>query len=200
MVEIAATGSSRRCEFTPAQLQQIFPNAETHAVRQVTEGEANILGKTRSTLLCSSAFIVCTAALCVLATLMGWVFDRRRDFAIMKALGASDRLIAMFVAGEAAALACVGAMLGFAARDWHRDTGLGGSTSMLQFRPVRNVSLRSDRLSGGNIGCHAAASAIAAPHSARYDFEGRIMIRLNQRQQILSGAGGSRGRHHSRAG
>jgi len=46
---------------------------------------------------------------------MGWVFDRRRDFAIMKALGASDGLIAMFVAGEAAALACVGAIAGFAA-------------------------------------------------------------------------------------
>jgi putative ABC transport system permease protein len=84
-------------------------------VRQVTEGEANVLGKTRSTLLSSAAFIVCTAALCVLATLMGWVFDRRRDFAIMKALGASDRLIAMFVAGEAAVLAFAGAILGFAA-------------------------------------------------------------------------------------
>jgi putative ABC transport system permease protein len=45
---------------------------------------------------------------------MGWVFDRRRDFAIMKALGASDLLIAMFMAGEAAALACVGAIAGFA--------------------------------------------------------------------------------------
>jgi len=53
--------------------------------------------------------------LCVLATLMGWVFDRRRDFAIMKALGASDRLIAMFVAGEAMVLGCAGALLGFAA-------------------------------------------------------------------------------------
>jgi putative ABC transport system permease protein len=55
------------------------------------------------------------AALCVLATLIGWVFDRRRDFAIMKALGASDRLIATFVAGEAALLGTVGAILGFAA-------------------------------------------------------------------------------------
>ena len=51
----------------------------------------------------------------MLATLMGWVFDRRRDFAIMKALGASDLLIALFVAGEAAALAFAGAVFGFAA-------------------------------------------------------------------------------------
>ena len=43
------------------------------------------------------------------------VVDRRRDFAIMKALGASDRLIALFVAGEAAVLAAAGSVLGFAA-------------------------------------------------------------------------------------
>ena len=114
-VEIGASGSTTDVEALLRSLQQSIATADVRAVRQVTEGEANILGKTRSTLLSSSAFIVCTAALCVLATLMGWVFDRRRDFAIMKALGASDRLIAMFVAGEAAALACVGAVIGFAA-------------------------------------------------------------------------------------
>lgn len=111
--EIAASGTSDQVNALLHKLQQMIPTADVHAVRQVTEGEANVLGKTRSTLLSSAAFIVGTAALCVLATLMGWVFDRRRDFAIMKALGASDRLIAMFVAGEAAALACVGAIAGF---------------------------------------------------------------------------------------
>jgi putative ABC transport system permease protein len=45
---------------------------------------------------------------------MGWVFDRRRDFAVMKALGASARLIYGFFAAEAAALGSVGAILGFA--------------------------------------------------------------------------------------
>jgi len=113
--EIAASGTADEVNALLHKLQQTLPSADVRAVRQVTEGEANVLGKTRSTLLSCAAFIVCTAALCVLATLMGWVFDRRRDFAIMKALGASDRLIAMFVAGEAAALACVGAIAGFAA-------------------------------------------------------------------------------------
>jgi len=50
----------------------------------------------------------------VLATLIGWVFDRRRDFAIMKALGASERLLNSFFAAEAAALGVVGALIGFA--------------------------------------------------------------------------------------
>ena len=115
VVEISANGPPAEVTSLLQKLQQTLPSADVRGVRQVTEGEANVLGKTRSTLLSSTAFIVCTAALCVLATLMGWVFDRRRDFAIMKALGASDRLIAMFVAGEAAVLAFAGAILGFGA-------------------------------------------------------------------------------------
>lgn len=147
-VEIAASGSTDDVNSLLRQLQQNFPNAETHAVRQVTEGEANILGKTRSTLLSSSAFIVCTAALCVLATLMGWVFDRRRDFAIMKALGASDLLIAMFVAGEAAALACVGAVAGFVA-------GIGIATIIGRVNFNAPVSVRFGIFPSVLIGCLA---------------------------------------------
>jgi putative ABC transport system permease protein len=115
LVEIAANGSANDVTLVLQQLQHTLPGADVRAVRQVTEGEANVLGKTWSTLLASAVFIVITASLCVLATLTGWVFDRRRDFAIMKALGASNRLIAMFVAGEAAIMACAGAVLGFAA-------------------------------------------------------------------------------------
>src|SRR5215471_10045194 len=113
VVEIAASGSREEINTLLHQLHETVPAAVVRPVRQVTEGEANIVGKTRSTLLSSAAFIVLTAALCVLATLMGWVFDRRRDFAIMKALGASDRLIALFVSGEATVLGTVGAVLGF---------------------------------------------------------------------------------------
>jgi putative ABC transport system permease protein len=113
VMEIAGNGSPQEVNSLMQRLHESFPDLDVRAVRQVAEGEANVLGKTRSTLLASSTFIVCTAALCVLATLTGWVFDRRRDFAIMKALGASDRLIALFVAGEAAVLASAGAILGF---------------------------------------------------------------------------------------
>jgi putative ABC transport system permease protein len=83
-------------------------------VRQIMEAEANVLNKTRSTVYAAATLIVVTSALCVLATLIGWVFDRRRDFALMKALGASDRLVNGFFAAEAAALGAIGAVLGFA--------------------------------------------------------------------------------------
>jgi putative ABC transport system permease protein len=112
-IEVAATGSPEEITAVMHQLEQTIPAADVRPVRQIMEGEARVLGKTRATLLAAAALIILTAALCVLSTLMGWVFDRRRDFAIMKALGASDRLLNGFFASEAAALGAAGAMIGF---------------------------------------------------------------------------------------
>jgi putative ABC transport system permease protein len=112
-IEIAASGSPEDINALIRQLSQAIPAAEVRPIRQIMEGEARVLGKTRATLAAAAALIIATAALCVLSTLIGWVFDRRRDFAIMKALGASEGLISGFFAAEAAALGAVGAVVGF---------------------------------------------------------------------------------------
>jgi putative ABC transport system permease protein len=112
-IEVAASGSPDEIASVMNQLAQAIPAADVRPVRQIMEGEARVLGKTRATLLAAAALIILTAALCVLSTLMGWVFDRRRDFAIMKALGASERLLNGFFAAEAAALGATGAVIGF---------------------------------------------------------------------------------------
>lgn len=112
-IEVAASGSPAEVDGVMHQLAQALPGADVRPVRQIMEGEARVLGKTRATLLAAAALIILTAALCVLSTLMGWVFDRRRDFAIMKALGASERLLNGFFAAEAAALGAMGAVIGF---------------------------------------------------------------------------------------
>jgi len=112
-IEVAANGDPEEVAAIMNQLAQAVPAAEVRPVRQIVEGEARVLGKTRATLLAAAALIILTSALCVLSTLMGWVFDRRRDFAIMKALGASGRLLNGFFAAEAAALGATGALIGF---------------------------------------------------------------------------------------
>ena len=112
-IEVAANGSPAEIATVMNQLAQAIPGADVRPVRQIMEGEARVLGKTRATLLAAAALIILTAALCVLSTLMGWVFDRRRDFAIMKALGASERVLNGFFAAEAAALGAIGAVVGF---------------------------------------------------------------------------------------
>jgi putative ABC transport system permease protein len=112
-IEVAATGSPDEVSATLQRMARAVPEAEVKPIRQVMEAEAHVLGKTRAALLASCSLIILTAALCVLSTLMGWVLDRRRDFAIMKALGASGRLLNGFFAAEAASLGVVGAVIGF---------------------------------------------------------------------------------------
>ncbi|MGA8312750.1 MAG: FtsX-like permease family protein [Terriglobales bacterium] len=112
-VEISASGSPEEVSATIQRLTQALPGTEVRPVRQIMEAEAQVLGKMRATLLVASVLIIFTAAVCVLATLTGWVSDRRRDFALMKALGASGRMIQGFFAAEAAAIGAVGAMIGF---------------------------------------------------------------------------------------
>ena len=112
-IEIAVNGSPEEIQRGMKQLAQLLPTADIRPVRQIMEGEANVLNKTRATLYAAATLIVLTSALCVLATLIGWVFDRRRDFAIMKALGASERLVNGFFAAEAAAMGVIGAIIGF---------------------------------------------------------------------------------------
>jgi putative ABC transport system permease protein len=112
-IEIASSASSEEVNALIQNLSQALPAAEVRPIRQIMEGEARVLGKTRATLAAAAALIIATAALCVLSTLIGWVFDRRRDFAIMKSLGASEGLIGAFFVAEAAALGAVGAIVGF---------------------------------------------------------------------------------------
>ena len=112
-IEIAVNGSPDEIERGMNQLAVALPAAEVRPVRQIMEGEAKVLNKTRATLYAAATLIVLTSALCVLATLIGWVFDRRRDFAIMKALGASEGLVSSFFAAEAAAMGIIGAFAGF---------------------------------------------------------------------------------------
>jgi putative ABC transport system permease protein len=112
-IEIAASSPSEEITALIQKLTLALPTTEVRPIRQIMEGETRVLGKTRATLTAAAVLIVATAALCVLSTLIGWVFDRRRDFAIMKALGASEGLIGGFFAAEAAALGAVGAILGF---------------------------------------------------------------------------------------
>jgi len=112
-LEIAVTGSAKEISQTAAELAGAFPAAKVEPVRQIVEAEGRVLDKTRMALLASTALIILTAALCMLATLTASVLDRRKDFAVMKALGASERTVNAVFATEAAALGGAGAVLGF---------------------------------------------------------------------------------------
>ncbi|MBZ5646733.1 MAG: ABC transporter permease [Acidobacteriia bacterium] len=114
-IEIAVTGSTVEISQMIAKIAEAVPGAKVEPVRQIVEAEGRVLNKTRLALLASTLLIVLTAALCMLATLTASVLDRRKDFAVMKALGASERTVNAVFAAEAATLGALGAVLGFLA-------------------------------------------------------------------------------------
>jgi len=112
-IEISYSGTTEEITALAEQLRQALPQTQVQPVRPIVEAEAHVLGKTQSSLYAATVLIILTAMLCVLATLTGWIYDRRADFAIMKALGASEGLLRILFVAEALSLGAVGALLGF---------------------------------------------------------------------------------------
>jgi len=90
-----------------------IPQAEVKPVRQVTAAQTAVLSKTRAVVLVASAIVIVLIVLCMVASLTSAVLERRKDFAVMKALGASDRTVNVIFASEAAMVSAIGALAGF---------------------------------------------------------------------------------------
>jgi putative ABC transport system permease protein len=114
VLEIAVPGNPKEIEAVMGRLQQGFPGVKVEAVRQLVEAEANVLSKTRGALFGASLVIIVLAAMCLLATLTASVLSRRKDFAVMRALGATRRTIRALFLAETAAFSLVGCVVGLA--------------------------------------------------------------------------------------
>jgi putative ABC transport system permease protein len=113
VIELQVPGGTKRIEATIAQLKKDLPEAEVQPVRQLVEGESKIVDRTHALMYGAVLLITLTVAVSVLATLSASVLERRRDFALMKALGGSQaHLMAMFLL-EALVLSLAGVVAGF---------------------------------------------------------------------------------------
>jgi putative ABC transport system permease protein len=113
VIELQIPGGARRIEATLTQLQAALPGLQVQPVRQLVEGESRIVDRTHALMYGAVILIALTVAVSVLATLSASVLERRRDFALMKALGGSQgTLMGMFLL-EAGVLALAGVVAGF---------------------------------------------------------------------------------------
>jgi putative ABC transport system permease protein len=106
-------GKPQEIQAAISRLSTALPDIEVKPVRQITQAQTAVVGKTRSVVLASSAVVVILIMLCMVATFTGSVLERRKDFAVMKALGASNRTVNFLFASEAAVLALSGSMAGY---------------------------------------------------------------------------------------
>jgi putative ABC transport system permease protein len=110
---VRVEGRPQEIQSAIARLSASLPNAEVQPVRQITQAQTAVVGKTRSVVLACSSVVVVLIMLCMVATFTGSVLERRKDFAVMKALGASNRTVNFLFASEAALLALTGSSAGY---------------------------------------------------------------------------------------
>jgi putative ABC transport system permease protein len=106
-------GRPREIQDTIARLKASLPNADVEPVRQITQAQTEVVGKTRSVVLAASLVVLVLIMLSMIATFTSSVLERRKDFAVMKALGASNRTVNFLFAAEASLLALAGAVAGY---------------------------------------------------------------------------------------
>jgi len=122
LLEISIPGRSRQVNAAIAMLQSAFPGMQVRPVRQLLEAEGAVIGRMRSVMLACTVLIALTAVLCVFSTLTSSVLERRRDFAVMKAIGSSQKTVNILFAAEALSIAilaaCTGYLLGSGIAAW----------------------------------------------------------------------------------
>jgi putative ABC transport system permease protein len=112
---VRVDGRPQEIQYAIEQLRRSLPQVEVEPVRQITQAQTAVLGKTRAVVLAASAVVVILIMLSMVATFSSSVLERRRDYAVMKALGASNRAVNLLFAAQSVFLALAGALSGFVA-------------------------------------------------------------------------------------
>lgn len=95
------------------QIQEQLPGVNVRAIRQVAEGEGQILSRVQALMWLVTFAALLAAALAVASTAGTTVLERTAEVALMKALGARRRLVGAFFLGEQWFMALVGGLLGY---------------------------------------------------------------------------------------
>jgi putative ABC transport system permease protein len=144
VIEVQVPGGAAKVEAAISRLQQALPAMNIQPVRQLVEGESRIVDRTHTLMYAAVLLIALTVGVSVLATLSASVLERRRDFALMKALGGSQaQLIALFLL-EALLLALAGVAAGYVAGcalAWAISEGNFGTASLPRLRVLPLVLL-----------------------------------------------------------
>ena len=113
LVELSIPGETQEIEGVVQELSAALGSAEVRPIRQIVYSQGKVLETIRGLLFSLTALILVIIALCVMATMTAIVLDRRKDIAVMKALGAGDRLVMRLFLAEGAGLGLIGGLAGF---------------------------------------------------------------------------------------
>ena len=114
LVQLSVPGETREVERVIRALSAAFPDLEVRPIRQIVYSEGKVLTIIGWLLFLLTALILVITGICVAATMTAIVLDRRKDVAVMKALGASNGLVMELFLTEGATLGFASGAAGFA--------------------------------------------------------------------------------------
>ncbi len=114
VIEINIPGQTAEIERGVQQLAAAFPRLDVRPIRQIVYSQGKVLHTIRGLLISLMSLILVIIALCVMATMTAIVLERRKDIAVMKALGASNQDVTRLFLMEGASLGLVAGLAGFA--------------------------------------------------------------------------------------
>jgi putative ABC transport system permease protein len=115
VLEMQIPGGAASVDAAISRLKSYLPGADVEPVRQLVEGESKIVDRTHTLMFAAVLLIALTVAVSVLATLSASVLERRRDFALMKALGGTQTQMNGLFLAETSILALGGVLVGWVA-------------------------------------------------------------------------------------
>ena len=114
VIQMNIPGQTAEIERGVQQLAAAFPRLDVRPIRQIVYSQGKVLHTIRGLLVSLMSLILVIIALCVMATMTAIVLERRKDIAVMKALGASNQDVTRLFLMEGASLGLVGGLGGFA--------------------------------------------------------------------------------------
>jgi putative ABC transport system permease protein len=94
------------------EINASVPGAAARRVLRLTESEDTVLGKLQALVFIVTAITLLLTMICVATTMMAVVAERRREIGLKKALGASNKSLALEFLGEGALIGFLGGALG----------------------------------------------------------------------------------------
>jgi putative ABC transport system permease protein len=95
------------------QITHVLPGTDVRTIRRVADTEGRVLGRVSTLLWIVTLAALAAAGLAVAATSATTVIERRSEIGIMKAIGATNALVAGIFLAEQLMLAIVGGALGY---------------------------------------------------------------------------------------
>jgi putative ABC transport system permease protein len=113
VIQMNIPGQTADIERGVRQMRAAFPTLDVRPIRQIVYSQGKVLHTIRGLLISLMGLILGIIALCVMATMTAIVLERRKDIAVMKALGATNQEVTRLFLMEGASLGLVAGIAGF---------------------------------------------------------------------------------------